>query len=131
MKKVVYIWKNYGMMRIGHDIAELKVEITANSMVISIDAEEFEIKDKEIFAFSNNIDCQKILSSLEKVKFPKEKKYNADGCDGDAWELYIDNEKYEGYLIKPDFLKEVFMTQIKPMEKKLFKVSNLSVLNCF
>ncbi len=107
MKKLVYVWKNCGLMRLGYDIETIKVEIASKStMTITIDTGQIEIKDK-LFAFLNQVDCQKIISKLENVKFPQEEKYNSDGCDGAAWQLQVDDKKYEGYLTEPDFLKEV------------------------
>lgn len=107
-----FVWKNYGQIKFGEDIANLTLEFKkeASSLFISIDFGRNEISNIKYDILNEEQEKEYVASifrNIEKVKFPKQTNYDYGGCDGDAWELELDNSKYEGYLIIPDFLKEI------------------------
>ena len=112
MRELKYTWKNFGIMRFGYDIAKIKVVMKntgKEKFNIYIDTTKIEISDKMYNELNPDkaINIKEVFEKLEKVNFPEEKKYETKGCDGFAWELEVDDKKYEGYLVEPEFLKQV------------------------
>lgn len=113
MKKFKYTYKNCGQRRLGYDIDNLEVLLERDNfegkITIEMSTTKIKIKDKmyNILNKENKIIPNIILDKLEKIKLPKEKNYNYEGCDGFAWEMEFDDEKYYGYIFEPDFCKEI------------------------
>jgi len=107
-----FVWKNYGQIKFGEDIANLTLEFKkeSSSLFVSIDFGRSEINNVKYDILSEEQEKEyvdSIFSKIEKVKLPKQTNYDYGGCYGDAWELELDSLKYEGYLVIPDFLQEI------------------------
>ena len=112
LNRLKFIWKNYGQIRFGQDIANLTLEFNKDnsSLLINIDSGKKEICDLKYDILNAEQEQEYVISTfnkLQKIKLPKQTNYDYGGCDGDAWELEINDKKYEGYLIIPEFLQRI------------------------
>jgi hypothetical protein len=107
MKKLRYTYLNYGLIYFGREIEKLTIELkhtkNSESIKITIDAGNVKIEDKSYEV----INIASIFERIEKIELPEQTHYDYGGCDGFAWKLDIDGKKYDGYIFKPDFLKEI------------------------
>ncbi len=106
MKNFKFIWKNFGMMKLGYDLEYLSIEIkdTENNPIITFstgDNRGFTVIDKT-YKMDNKI----LLKELTKIEIP-EINIPKDGCDGDAWEIEVDNKVLKGYMDRPQWLEQI------------------------
>ena len=106
MNSFVYIWKNMGCMRMGHDLAELSIEFNMDNYYPILKFTTGGPFGVEIKDTSLKIDSTEVIAKLSKVKIP-ESNIASDGCDGSAWEIQIDGKSISGYLDSPKWLKKV------------------------
>lgn len=70
--------------------------------LIIIDAGKIKIEDRSL-----SINSEEILKSIGKLDLEPVSKYEPKEYCGDAWELTIDDIKYEGTLDNPKFVNEI------------------------
>lgn len=106
MKNFKFTWKNFGMMRVGYDLASFSIEIKESEINPTITFTTGKERGITVIDKTYKLKNKEILEKISKVSIP-ETNVASDGLDGDAWEVEFDGKVLKGYLDRPKWLEQI------------------------
>jgi len=106
VNNVVFVWKSFDENDLGFTNVK-KVEIAFDDKmenpIVGIDAGMIKIEDRTF-----DIDSKDVLKKIKKLINDEEvDKYEIKEYTPNSWELYVDDNKYEGIFEYPSFVAKV------------------------
>ena len=105
IREVKFIWKS----GIEDDLADysnmkrLEIMFNESQSQLIIETRKIKIEDRSI-----EFDSKEILKKIGEIDFKTSKYQNYSSMySGEIWELYINNQKYEGVLDQPEYVSKV------------------------